>query len=292
MPVCCLERYSETGARMYISLNGTLTANRVPWPEFARLAAETGYLGVDVNIGKAMEEGLETTRALLAKSRLKPAVASLPVEFKKDESEFQKGMAGLADAAQFASAIGCPRMGTWLLASSPIPNAEQRKIYLDRLRAICDLLARNHVRLAIEFVSPVHLRKLHPHEFIYRMDEMLELAKDAGSNAGVMLDSWHWHHAGGTTADIIAGGKDRIVHVQVADAPKLPPEQIKDGERLLPGEGIIDFNAFFAALKKIGYTGGVSPEVFGRGLKDMPPEQGAKLGLQTTTSVMKKAQVL
>ena len=30
---------------MYISMNPTLTANRVPWPEFARLAAKTGYPG-------------------------------------------------------------------------------------------------------------------------------------------------------------------------------------------------------------------------------------------------------
>ena len=183
-------------------------------------------------------------------------------------------------------------MSTWLLPSSPIPKPELRKTYVDRLRAICDVLARNHVKLAIEYVSPVHLRKLHPHEFIYRMDEMLDLAKDAGPNAGLMLDSWHWHHAGATTQDILAAGKDRIVYVQVADAPKLPPDQIKDSERLMPGEGIIDFTAFFGALKKIGYNGGVSPEIFGRGLKDIPPEEGAKLGLKTTTDVMKRARVL
>jgi sugar phosphate isomerase/epimerase len=277
---------------MYISLNPTLTANRVPWPEFARLAAQTGYLGVDVNLAKAMEAGLEATRALLAETRLKPAILGLPVEFKKDDAEFQRGMPKLGEAAQFAGAIGCPRMSTWLLPSSPTPKAEIRKIYVDRLRAICEVLAKSHVRLAIEYVSPVHLRKLHPNEFIYRMDEMLELAKDVGANAGLMLDSWHWHHAGATVQDIVAAGKDRIVYVQVADAPKLPPDQIKDSERLMPGEGIIDFNAFFGALKKIGYNGGVSPEIFGRGLKDVAPEEGAKLGLKTTTEIMKRARVL
>ena len=277
---------------MYISLNPTLTANRVPWPEFARLAAQIGYLGVDVNLAKAMEAGLEATRALLAETRLKPAILGLPVEFKKDDAEFQRGMPKLGEAAQFAGAIGCPRMSTWLLPSSPMPKAEIRKIHVDRLRAICEVLAKSHVRLAIEYVSPVHLRKLHPNEFIYRMDEMLELAKDVGATAGLMLDSWHWHHAGATVQDIVAAGKDRIVYVQVADAPKLPPDQIKDSERLMPGEGIIDFNAFFGALKKIGYNGGVSPEIFGRGLKDVAPEEGAKLGLKTTTEIMKRAGLL
>ena len=277
---------------MYISLNGTLTANRVDWPDFARLAAKTGFLGVDVNLAKAMDAGTGATKALLAETRLKPAILGLPVEFRKEDADFRKGMPGLPEAAQFATAIGCPRMSTWMLPSSPIPKPELRKIYLDRLRAVCEILARSHVRLALEFVSPVHLRKLYPHEFICRMDETLELVKDIGPNAGLMLDSWHWYHAGATVKDILAAGKDRIVYVQAADAPKLPPDQIKDNERLMPGEGVIDFNAFFGALKKIGYNGGVSPEVFGRGLKDIPPEEGAKLGLRTTTEVMRKAGVL
>lgn len=80
--------------------------------------------------------------------------------------------------------------------------------------------------------------------------------------------------------------------MQVADAPNIPAEDIRDNERLMPGEGVINFNAFFGAVKEAGYNGGVSPEVFGRGLKDIPPEEGAALGLKTTTAVMKKARIL
>jgi sugar phosphate isomerase/epimerase len=277
---------------MYISLNSTLTANRVPWPDFAKLAASTGYGGVDVNLGKAMESGVDATRSLLSGLKLKPAIVGLPVEYKKEQADFDRDMQKLDEAARFAAAIGCPRMGTWILSSDPRPKAELRKLYLERLRAACQSMAKHGVKLSVEFIGPLHLRKLHPHEFIYRMDEMLEFVKEIAPNAGLMLDSWHWHHAGGTVQDIVAAGKDRIVHVQAADAPKLPPEQIKDNERLMPGEGIIDFKAFFGALKKIGYDGGVSPEVFGRGLKDMPPEEGAKLGFRTTYTTMKSAGVL
>jgi sugar phosphate isomerase/epimerase len=77
----------------------------------------------------------------------------------------------------------------------------------------------------------------------------------------------------------------------VADSPSHPPELIKDSERLLPGEGVIDFTGFFQALKKIGSDANISPEVFGRGLKEMPPEEGARLGLENTRAVMKKAGV-
>jgi len=42
------------------------------------------------------------------------------------------------------------------------------------------------------------------YEFIYKMPEMLEFAKECGPNVGLTLDAWHWYHAGGTTADILA----------------------------------------------------------------------------------------
>jgi sugar phosphate isomerase/epimerase len=277
---------------MYPALNGTLTAGRTGWPEFARLAASTGFPGVDINISRAMEEGLEPTRKLLAELKLKPAVVPLPVEFRKDEETFRRELDKLEPAAQFAAAIGCPRITTWIPPSSELPKPEQTRIYRERFKRCADIMQRSKVRFGFEFISPVHLRKRLPHEFIWRMDEMLEFAQSCGPNVGLLLDSWHWHHAGAGVKDILAAGKTHIIHVQVADAPKLPPEEIKDNERLMPGEGVADLDGFFKALRKIGYADGVSPEVFGRGLKDMPPEDGARLGLRTTQDVMKKAGVL
>lgn len=276
---------------MYLSLNPTLVADRVPWPEFARLAAKVGFLGVDVSTSGAMKEGFKPSRALLDQLKLVPAVAGFPVEFRKDDATFRRDLAKLEEAAQFVAAIGCPRMNTYILSSSDRPKAEQRKIYRERFRVAADILARSHVRLGLEFLGPVHLRKMFPYEFIWRMDEMLDFAKECGPNVGLELDSWHWYHAGATTKDIIHAGKENIINVQVNDSPSLPAEKIRDDERLMPGEGVIDLMGFFRALKEIGYEEGVSPEVFGRGLKDMPPEVGARLGLETTRAVMRKAGV-
>jgi sugar phosphate isomerase/epimerase len=59
----------------------------------------------------------------------------------------------------------------------------------------------------------------------------------------------------------------------------------------MPGEGVIDLVGFLRALQEIGYQDALSVEVFGRGLKDMTPEEGARLGLETSRAVMKKAGV-
>ncbi len=123
------------------------------------------------------------------------------------------------------------------------------------------------------------------------MPEMLAFARECGPNVGLLLDVWHWHHAGATTDDIIKAGKDGIVHVHFNDAPKLPPDQIRDNERLMPGEGVINLVGFLRALQQIGYQDALSVEVFGSGLKDMTPEEGARRALETSRGVMRKAGV-
>jgi sugar phosphate isomerase/epimerase len=276
---------------MFLSLNDQLTTGRVPWPDFARLAARVGFRGVDVMLEAAMKAGLAATQALFREVNVRPAAIDFPVEFRKDDKTFRASLEKLEDSAPFASAIGCPRMVTWIMPSSTTPKDELRRLYKKRFTESANILARSHVRLGLEFLGPLHLRKEFPHEFIWRMNEMLEFAKECGSNVGLLLDAWHWHHAGGTPADVIAAGRDRIVHIHFDDSAALPPEKVRDDQRLMPGEGVIDLTGLLHALEKIGYHDALSVEVFGRGLKDMPPEQGARLGHDTASAVLKKAGI-
>jgi sugar phosphate isomerase/epimerase len=182
-------------------------------------------------------------------------------------------------------------MLTVLPPASQTPKAELRKLLKDRLTEISAILLGANVHLGLEFLGPLHFRTAQPHEFIWRMDEALEFAKECGPNIGLLLDVWHWYHAGATTGDIVAAGKSRIVHVHLSDCLKLPADQVRDNQRVLPGEGVIPLVEFFQTLKKIGYEGGVSPEPIGRIPKDMSPEEGARLGLDSGLAVMRKAGV-
>jgi sugar phosphate isomerase/epimerase len=274
---------------MYVSLNGSLT-RQMPWPEFVRLAAKLGYGGVDVNFNAAKADGVEATRALL--KDVKPAVANLPVQYAAaDEAAYQEGLKQLDDNAKFAAGIGLNRMMVVLSPGSPVPKEERRKFLKDRLAPISEILQRSNIRLGLEFLGPLYFRTKTPHQFIWTLPETVALAKECGPNIGVVLDAWHWYHSGGTTAEIVAAGKSAIVHVHVSDAKPRPAEEVRDNQRFMPGEGEIDLVGFFQALKKIGYVDGVSPEPLGRVPAEMSPEDGARLGLETTTAIMKKAGV-
>ena len=47
------------------SLNPTVVAGRVPWPDLARLAAKVGFPGVDLDLPAAMQQGLPATRGAI-----------------------------------------------------------------------------------------------------------------------------------------------------------------------------------------------------------------------------------
>jgi sugar phosphate isomerase/epimerase len=277
-------------AKMFVSLNGSLTGGKVQWPEFVRLAAKVGYGGVDVNLGAAMKDGLEATRALLAETKMQPAYANLPVTFTRDDETFRKGMAGLEQAAKFLAGMGCRKMVTVLPPASETPKEEYRNIIKARLSEAGKVLAGSDVRLGLEFLGPRHFRNGRQ-EFIWRMPETLAFAKELGPNMGILLDVWHWHLAGATADDIVAAGNSRIVTVHLSDCKDIPADEVRDNQRLLPGQGVIDYKSFFGALKKIGYTGAVSPEPLGAIPKEASAEEGARMGLESTLAVMHKAGV-
>lgn len=284
---------------MFVSLNGALTAGKdVGWPEFARLAARTGYGGVDVSLDSAQRAGLSTTKALFEELKIRPTIVNLPMSrplpFGGDEPAFKDALVKLADDAAFTAGIGCPRMMVVLPASAPVARDEFRKTVRDRIAAIAAVLQKSSVRIGLEFLGVLQFRSGPPpsYPFIWTLPETLALAAECGPNVGVILDAWHWHHSGGTTAEIRATPKSRLVHVHVSDAKPMPAEDVRDNMRVMPGEGSIDLVGFFQALKAIGYTGGVSPEPLGRVPPEMSADAAAKLGLDTTLAVMRKAGVI
>jgi sugar phosphate isomerase/epimerase len=288
---------------MFVSLPPWAVARNVGWPEQARLAARVGYKGIDWAFGPARTAGVEATRALLAELDIVPTIVNLPMQdtLRGDEAAFEAQLPKLAEDAAFCRAIGCSRFQFVLgpTTQNSESKAERWAFVRRRLSMISDVLARYDMRLGLEFLGPLVFRLPSnpgtpaPVPFVFTLNETLALGAASGPNVGVTLDAWHWYHSGGTIADVRAANASRIVHVHVSDARPMPAEQVRDDMRWLPGEGVIDLVGFFQALKAIGYEGGVSPETIGpRIANGMPPEESARLGLESTLAVMRKAGVV
>jgi hypothetical protein len=93
---------------------------------------------------------------------------------------------------------------------------------------------------------------------------------------------------GGADVDLVKASQAGVVETKAI----FEHLKIRPAAAGLPGEGVINLHGFFSALKQCGYDGGVSAEVFGRGLKEMTPEAAARLALESTREVMRRSEVL
>ena len=74
-------------AGMFISLPPWAVARNTGWPEQARIAARTGYAGIDWAFGPARAAGVEATRALLAELKIRATIVNLPMKEPLDVEE-------------------------------------------------------------------------------------------------------------------------------------------------------------------------------------------------------------
>ena len=64
----------------------------------------------------------------------------------------------MIEDAAFCSAVGCNRMMLVLSPAMPRPKEEQRKLVVDRLAAISEILQKSNIRLGLEFLGPRYMR--------------------------------------------------------------------------------------------------------------------------------------
>src|SRR5262245_116962 len=83
------------------------------------------------------------------------------------------------------------------------------------------------------------------------------LVEPLGPNVGILVDTFHFHRqTGGPDFDLLSAiPGERIGFVQIGDTDGTPVTA-DDGApidaRLLPGDGVVDFERFFGVLSDIG----------------------------------------
>ncbi|WP_067931691.1 sugar phosphate isomerase/epimerase family protein [Alicyclobacillus kakegawensis] len=233
---------------------------------FIELAAAYGFTSVDAAgeelVGLVERHGQEGALALLREHGVSIGSMGLVVEWRRTEAEFRAGLSLLAQHAAVASALGCTRSCTYILPSTDENPAHFLAIATRRLRACAEILGAFGMRLGLEFVGPHHLREAGRHPFIWDLHSTLDWITAIGKdNVGLLLDAFHWYTTGATVDDIRALHSRQIVHVHINDAKDVPVSEVRDNDRLFPGEGVINLVGFLRALADIGYDGPVAQEV-------------------------------
>ncbi|MDX1935398.1 MAG: sugar phosphate isomerase/epimerase family protein [Capsulimonadales bacterium] len=274
---------------MKTSLCGAgLNARNLSFAEYIDLAAQNGFNGVDFGIDQAQRAVTDMGRRALEDylNTRNVALASfgLPVEWRKDEVTYNDGVAQLAERAELAQQLGCSRCCTYILPASDLEPAEWRRQTVRRFSETARILSDFGVRLGLEWVGPHHLRAggqnaTGKNDVLIDLAQTLDLIAEIGNPAvGLLVDSYHCHTTGIGGAEVARLNDSQIVHVHLNDARTgVLPEDARDGDRLLPGEGVIDLESFLAGLRSAGYSGYVAVEVLApQPLADTPQAAAAK----------------
>lgn len=258
------------------------------------LAAAHGFDAVDADgkyLNTLAEGALADLGASMREKKVVWAMAGLPVEFRRDEAAFTSGMAQFPAYARGLRRAGVGKVTTYVLPrSDALTYLANFKLHAARLREIARVLGDAEIRFGIEYVAPKTLWTTGRYPFVHTMAEMRELIAEINRpQVGLVLDSWHWYHAGDTPADIAALPADAVVSVDLNDAPAgVPKNQMVDGRRELPAAtGVIDLRAFLGALESIGYHGPVRAEPFNEAVRQMAPAEAA----QAAAAALRKAMV-
>jgi sugar phosphate isomerase/epimerase len=252
---------------MYSSLMPQMLGLRANLGESIELAGRHGFRGVDADgasLSSLSNDEIVRLRERFAATATIPGYIGLPPgRMPLDGSQWDDAIAAWPRIAQVARELGYERTALVLL---PFHESLEREAALDEhervLRQIAPILGDYGLRLGLEYVAAPSRRAPYATHTLWNLAGMMELLERVEApNLGVMLDTFHWHGAGETAADLERLRSEQIVVVHANDAPDIPLDQHTVMQRALPGAtGVVDSTAFFQTLKKLGYDGPVTCE--------------------------------
>ena len=230
----------------------------------------------------------------LMEADLKWGTASMPVEFRKDESRFQDDIRSLPSVAKSLKKAGVASAITHIMPNhSTLTYKENFKQHSMRLKQISKILADHGLRFGMEYVGTESLLNRRKFPFIHTLREGLELIESIGlDSVGLVMDCWHWHNAQDNLEDLKLLKPKHVVSIELNDAqPGIKRSFLQDNRRELPcSTGVIDTAGFLNGLAQQGIRGPVMAEPFNQRFRDMPRSQGIGFIAQSLRKALSMVQ--
>lgn len=105
-------------------------------------------------------------------------------------------------------------------------------------------------------------------------------------NVGLNFDVYHYYTGPSKFEDLAFLGRDNLFHVQLSDLAGLARELATDADRVMPGDGDFQLRPILDHLRRVGYDGWISLELFNPMIWQMKAATVAEIGMSALQSVL------
>jgi len=269
-----------------LTLN-TSTIRNTPLRDKVRVAAETGYDGIelwDSELEKFEAEGGDL-KALGGEIRDRglfvPDVIGLWNCMPPDEESWKKSLDATRNRMRLSAAVGSTHV-----AAIPAPDRADfdLKWGADRYKDLLKIGREEfHIIVACEFVGFM--------KGVHRLGQGAAIGLDADDpDACLVADTFHLYRGGSGFEGLRHLNGDFIAVFHWNDVPAEPPrEKLGDEHRIYPGDGILPLKRALTLLREIHYRGPLSLEMFNPEHYKQDPKLVAETGLKKMRDLIASA---
>ncbi len=259
----------------------TSTIRPTPLLDKIRIAGRAGYQAIEpwndevtdyIQGGGTMAE----LKKALADAGLKVvSVIALHGWITSEGDEYQRVLDDCKRRMEQAVELGSP----YIVASPPMEVVDLGRA-TGRFRELQKLGRQVGITPSMEFLGFV--------DGIKNVASAWTIASGSGDpSAPVVADVFHMIRGGGSVDDLLTLPGDRLSCFHINDLPSTPdPLTQTDADRVMVGEGIADLPRVIANLRKIGYRGPLSLELFNRALWEQDPAEVVTRGLDRVRALV------
>jgi len=259
-----------TASHVTLSGAGFGQPARVPFAERCRAAAAAGFSGIGLHADdyvrmRAEGHDVASLRVILDGYGL----ALREVEFLSGWATAPGDSVAERSASVIAEMAAASRPHHVTAGEFGGPDGFDVDTAAARLRAVCAAVADVGLRVAVEAFPWSGLADVATARAV--------VERSGASNAGLMVDVWHFYNSRSTLADLDGLSPDRLVAVQLNDGRLVDGDFLTEARagRLLPGEGELDVRGLVAGVHDLGFRGPYCVEVNSPGHRKLPVDEMA-----------------
>jgi sugar phosphate isomerase/epimerase len=232
--------------------------------------AKAGIRAVEVVLAKAREfadkESPAAAQRLLDDLGLKAASTSNHTGAVEPNPNRAKNLDDLKAKCELARTLGADRI-VLVPAMTAKPTDDDYKRGVDNLREAADVSAQFNVSLLFEFSRFFTLAS--------SLTTALMFVRGASHpHVRLMIDTYHFWIGPSKLEDLDLLRDGELAHMHFEDTPREPVrELLEQRHRALPGQGVAPLAKIVEAVKRKGYAGPLSVELFDPSFQTMDPFQ-------------------